>query len=159
MGGCLSWLLTGRSVGAYFYSLGSAAISWKSRYSTQVHPSSTESEVAALYMATSEAVWIRKLLAHLGYLQKEPTTMAEDNQGAIKWANGDDRSGRLKHVDLKFLFIRERILADEIKLTYIKSQDNPADILTKPLTGSKFLDHRSALGVTGVHGMSRKDER
>ena len=105
---------TGHSVGAYFFNLGSAAISHKSKFMTQVHPSSTESEPAALYMATSEAVWLRKLLSHLGHHQSGATVLFEDNQGAIKYANSGDRAGRMKHIDVKFFFTCEQIMNGNI---------------------------------------------
>jgi hypothetical protein len=136
-----------RSVLGYFFTLGSAAVSWKSRYSTTVLPSSTESEIGALYAATSEAIWLRKLLQHLGYSQIAPTPLGEDNQGAIKWSAGDNRGGRLQHIDIKTFFIREMILTKIIQLIYVPSMDNPADILTKPLTGSTFMRHRRTLGI------------
>lgn len=146
---------TGHSVGAYFFSLGSAAVSWRTKFMPQVHPSSTESEIAALYMATSEAVWLRKLLEHLGYKQSTPTVLFEDNQGAIKYTNIDDRAGRMRHIDVKFFFTREQTLQGNIVIKYIKSAENHADMLTKPLTGSQFLTHRLAMGIQadGVGGV------
>jgi hypothetical protein len=95
---------------------------------------------------SSKAVWLRKILNHLGYPQLA-THIGEDNQGAIKWTAGDNRGGRLQHIDIKCFFIREKVMEEDIKIIYVPSMDNPADILTKPLTGSNFNRHRQTLGV------------
>jgi hypothetical protein len=102
------------------------------------------------------------LLTHLGYNQPVATVLFGDNQGAIKYANIDDRAGRMRHIHIKFFFTREQILQKTINVKYIRSEENHADILTKPLTGSKFLIHRTALGiqaagVDSVSGMKSSD--
>lgn len=148
---------TAHSVGAYFFNLGSAPVAWKGKYLSSVHPSSTQSEIASLYLATSEAIWLRKLLAHLGYQQASATFIYEDNQGAIKWSNIGDRAGRMKHIDVQFFFIREQINNNNIKLKYIKSQDNPADSLTKSNIGAKFIAHREALGVRDFQSLAVRE--
>jgi hypothetical protein len=66
---------------------------------------------------------------------------------SFKWTAGDNRGGRLQHIDIKFFFIREKVMEDVIKIIYVPSMDNPADIFTKPLTGSNFSRHRKTLGV------------
>ena len=58
---------TGRSTGGYVILIDKSAVSWKASWFKHSYPSSTESEFAALYMATTQAVWLRKLLLSLGY--------------------------------------------------------------------------------------------
>ena len=142
-----SCLDTFRSVGAFYFNLGSGAISWKSKYFNHVTPSSTETETVALFYATSECVWLRKLLKSFGYNQSAATVIFEDNQGAIKYAKSSDRYGRMKHISMKIFFTREKVLDKTINPTFIPSADNHADIMTKPLKGTKFTDHRQAIGV------------
>ena len=62
--------------------LGKSAISWKSMRFRNSYPSSTELELAALYIATSEAIWLRKILDSIGYPQTT-TAINEDKHGAI----------------------------------------------------------------------------
>lgn len=149
-----SCLDTGRSSAAFFFSCGSGAISWKSKFLSSVSPSSTDSEVAALFMASSEAVWLRKLLASFGYHQSHASIIYGDNQASLKYAHSHDRAGRMKHIDVKFHFTREQVTAGAISVRFLRSKDNPADLLTKPLTGSRFLAHRDALGLSSLPASS-----
>jgi hypothetical protein len=96
-----SFAYTGRSSAAFFFSCGSGAMSWKSKFLSSVSPSSTDSEVAALFMASSEAVWLRKLLDSFGYPQSHASIIYGDNQASLKYAHSHDRAGRMKHIDVK----------------------------------------------------------
>ncbi len=67
---------------------------------------SCESEIAALYFSVSMALWLRKLVQFFGY-SDGPTVIAEDNQGASTYCESMDRAGRMKHIDVKYFWIRE----------------------------------------------------
>ena len=56
-----------------------------------------------------------------------------DNKGAIDYAKNAQFSQRTKHIDIKHYFIRDHLNKEEIKLAYIRSKENIADILTKSL--------------------------
>ena len=56
----------------------------------------------------------------------------------------------MKHIDIKFDFTRVQVTAGAISVRFLRSKDNPADLLTKPLTGSRFLAHRDALGLSSL---------
>jgi hypothetical protein len=72
-----------------------------------------------------------------------------DNQGGIATArNLEGNSGRTKHIDIRQMWIKEAVEMGEVKLQYVKSEDNVADILTKALGGDLFRKHRRAMGIT-----------
>ena len=50
-----------------------------------------------------------------------------------------------KHIARRDLFLRELVERGEIETTFVKTADNVADALTKPLEKSSFLKHRAAL--------------
>ena len=58
-------------------------MSWCSKKQASVTKSTTEAEYVALSQATQEAIWMRQLLSDIGCKSQQPTTMYEDNQGAI----------------------------------------------------------------------------
>ena len=138
---------SGRGVGGFTFQLGTATVAHKSKWFASVYPSSTELELAALFLATSKAVWIRKLLASLGYNQTQATQIFEDNEGTIKYVHSQERAGRMQHVNVKFHFIREKIGEGVVDVQHIASASNTADIFTKTLRGSALLKHRTSLGV------------
>ena len=100
---------TCRSTSGYVYQIGQSAVSWCSKRQTTVAKSTTEAEYVALNQATQEAVWLRHLLADLGYSMNSPTTVFEDNQGAIELSKNAKFQNRTKHIDVAYHFVREKI--------------------------------------------------
>jgi len=97
-----------RSTTGYAFNIGSRVVSWSSKKKPIVSFSSTKAEYKALFAATSEVVWLRRLLQDVGEEQKEPTMIKCDNQSSIKLANNPIYHARTKHVDAQFLFVREK---------------------------------------------------
>ena len=118
--------------------------SWCSKKQGTVAKSTTEAEYVALSQATQEAIYLRKLLADLGYKADLPTVLYEDNQGTIEISRNPRFHNRTKHIDVTFHFIRERITSNEIRMVYC---DMLADIMTKGLTKSTFEKLRNSLNV------------
>jgi hypothetical protein len=108
---------------------------------------STESECAAVLMATTQAIWLQNHLKAIGY-EQSTTTIKEENQGAIKYAYSQNSRGRMRHSNPAFTFICEQIEDETIKLQYVSSLDNYADILTKTLRGIALTKHSRNLGLT-----------
>ena len=124
---------TRRSVTAYVFMLGGAAVSWASRLQPTVALSTSESEYMAASAAAQEAIHLRRLMKSLGFDQDGPTTLYCDNQGAIAMSENPIAHKRTKHIDIRWHFIREVVDREEIKLTYIPTAEQAADLLTKPL--------------------------
>ena len=74
----------------------------------------------------------------------------EDNQSAIAIAKNPQFHGRVKHINIKYHFIRERVNNKEIVLKYCRTDDMIADILTKGLGKIKFQKLREMAGVVHV---------
>jgi hypothetical protein len=68
----------------------------------------------------------------LGYQQSGATVLIKYNQGAIKYAKSGERGSRMRHIDIKHYFIREKVLDGSISLVYHPSPENPADIRLAP---------------------------
>jgi hypothetical protein len=124
---------TRRSVTAYIFTLGGAAVSWASRLQPTVALSTSESEYMAASAGAQEGIHLRRLLKSLGFDQDGPTTLYCDNQGAIAMSENPIAHKRTKHIDIRWHFIRETVERKEIKLAYIPTTEQAADLLTKPL--------------------------
>lgn len=138
---------TRRSVGGYAFSLGSGVISWSCRKQKTVASSSCEAEYTAAYESCKEAIWLRALLTGIDFAPPEPTTILCDNNAAINLSEDPSLHQRVKHVDIKFHFLRERVQSREIKMSYINTHDNLADMFTKALDRIKFTRLRGFLGL------------
>ena len=136
---------TRRSVTAYLFKLGGAAVSWASKLQPTVALSSTEAEYMSACAAVQEAIYLRLLLASLGYVQDGPTVIYEDNQGCIGMSQNPILHKSTKHIDIRFHFVRERVASEEVKLIYIKTQNQLADLLTKPLPKPQMIRIRGAV--------------
>ena len=78
------------------------------------------------------------------------TTIYEDNQGAIELAKNAKYHNRTKHIDICHHFVRERIVSNEISVSFCPTEDMVADIMTKGLTRVTFEKLRDLLGVDNV---------
>lgn len=82
--------------------------------------------------------WVRAMMKNLGFEQRAATQLWEDNQGAIALAHNSGYNARSKHVDIHHHFIREKVVKGEIKINYMETQNQLADILTKGLATKRF---------------------
>ena len=121
--------------------------SWCSKKQGTFAKSTTDAEYVALSQATQEAIYLRKLLADLGYKADLPTVLYEGIQGAIEISRNPRFHNRTKHIDVTFHFVRERIASNEIRVVYCPSIDMLADIMTKGLTKSRLEKLRKSLNV------------
>jgi hypothetical protein len=136
-----------KSTSGCCFSLGSGMISWCCRKQTSVALSTAESEYIAACGASKEAVWLRKLLACLFDQELDVTVIYCDNQSCIKMSENPVDHDRSKHIDTRYHYIRDMVQKGAVQLQYLSTDEQIADILTKPLTRVKFEYFRDKLGV------------
>ena len=133
------------SIGAYIFFIGNSSVSWNSKKQSSTSRSSCESKYRALAQCSTEAIWIRRLLGELKLLDNKPTHLYCDNQSSIKLSYNPVFHERSKHFEIDFHFTRQKVEENVIKVEFIPSQEQPADILTKPLRRTNFEDCRKRL--------------
>jgi hypothetical protein len=107
--------------------------------------SSTEAELVGLSDKSSQVIWTINFLEAQGYNTK-PAKIYQDNQSTLALIkSGKSNSERTRHIAIRFFFVTDRVECNEIKLEYMPTEHMLADILTKPLQGSKFLKARNLL--------------
>jgi hypothetical protein len=114
--------------------LGDSLISWKSNKQARVSKSSTESEYRAMSTACSEIVWLRWLLAELGFSQSDSTPLHADNTSAIQIAANPVYHERTKHIEVDCHSIREALDNRVISLPHVSTTLQIADVFTKAMT-------------------------
>ena len=135
-----------KSTSGYMFQIGGTAITWQSKKQTCVALSTAEAEYVALSAAAQEAVWLKQLKQDLTG-KNETVMIHEDNQSAIAIAKNPQFHGRVKHINIKYHFIREQVNNDNIVLKYCQTSEMIADMLTKALGRIKFEKLREMAGV------------
>ena len=93
---------------------------------------------------------MRHLLQSIQQKQTRPTLIFEDNQGAIALSKNPRSHTRLKHIDIKYHYVRETIEKKVVKLEYCPTQDMVGDIFTKGLPKPAFEKFRHLMGVERI---------
>ncbi|KAE8683276.1 TMV resistance protein N-like [Hibiscus syriacus] len=137
-----------RSTTGFVFFMGDIAFTWMSKKQPIVTLSTCEAEYVAATSCVCHAIWLRNLLKEIGLIQEEPTKVCVDNKSAIALAKNPVFHDRSKHIDIRYHYIRECVARKDVEVEYVKSQDQVADIFTKPLTSEDFLRLRNLLGVT-----------
>lgn len=146
--GCVN---TRRSTTGYLLQIGSAIVSWSSERQKCVSISTAESEYIASAEAVREMVWLRTLLDELLPNGYGKPILSIDNQSAIKLIKNPEMHRRTKHIDIKFHFIREKFNQKMFSIESVPSEQQLADILTKPLPKERFSTLRNLIGIVELN--------
>ncbi|GKC01371.1 retrovirus-related pol polyprotein from transposon TNT 1-94 [Tanacetum coccineum] len=134
-----------RSLTGYVFTIENSVVSWKSTLHPLVALSTTKAEYMALTEATKEGIWLKGLIEDFGFPQDQATAFY-DSMSAICLAKDQVYHDQTKHIDVLYHFIR---IERRIKVKKIDTQNNPADVFTKPVK-CKY--------VTRNRGKGRKNE-
>jgi hypothetical protein len=138
--------ITRKSTTGYLVKLANGVFCWNSRAQKSIALSSTEAEYMSLADTSRQLVWIRSLFEEIGIILA-PIPLCGDNQGSIFLASNPVQEKRIKHIDIRYHYIREVIHAKKIELFFIEGSENPADLFTKNLGCIKFQKFRERLGL------------
>jgi len=125
---------------------------WVSKLQTEVALSTTEAEYIALSQAMRDIIPMRALLSELTTLTRLTlgstttySTIFEDNKGCVELANTPKMRPRTKHIALKYHHFRSHVASGDIKVRWIDTKHQLADIFTKPLPEPLFTSLRLLL--------------
>ena len=113
-------------------------MTWKSKSQKSVTLSSLEAEYVALSEAAKEIKFIYQLLQSIGIEIELPITVRVDNVGAIFMSENTSTSGRTKHVDVRYRYVNEMVLDGFLKIKFVKTEENVADIFTKNVSSETY---------------------
>ena len=107
----------------------------------------TEAEYISAVATGQEVLWLRNLFREIGYEIKDASTLYLDNQSAIAVSRNPEHHGRMKHLDLRFYWLRDVCKAGLIDVKYLPTRQMPADILTKTLARPTVVEMCGLLGL------------
>ncbi|KAJ2935841.1 hypothetical protein H1R20_g1255, partial [Candolleomyces eurysporus] len=143
-GDCLD---SGRSTGGYLTVMGGGAIGWSSKLQPIVALSSTEAEYMVATEAAQEILWMRNILHQFGFPQHGASPLHINNQSAISVSKNPEHFGRMKHLDLRFFWLRDVVDEGTIAPLHIPGTEQPADALTKALALPQIRLARQRMGL------------
>lgn len=124
---------TRKSTSGFVVTLGDSPVSWGSRLQKSVAQSTTESEYVAIAECTKDVLWYIQLLKDLKIDMKLPIKVNSDNQGAILLTRNNLFHKRTKHIDVRYHAIRDYQEQGLVKVYFVPTNNQPADMLTKSL--------------------------
>ncbi|CAI5964968.1 unnamed protein product [Closterium sp. NIES-64] len=141
---------TQRSSQGYTFSLGSGSVSWRATRSSSVLGSSCEAEIYAGAMAAQELRWLTYLLTDLGEPPRSPPVLYVDNKAMMALCREQRLEHRTKHIALRYFLARELQQRGQLRLAYVASEANTADVFTKALAPCDHQRCCTQLGLVPV---------
>ena len=101
------------------FSMGSGVISWFSRNQSCVALSTAEAKYVAYCSASSESVWLKKLLSELYDIPLDATYIFCENQSYVKLSKNPVFHNKSNHIEIKYQHIRDMVQRGAVKLQYV----------------------------------------
>jgi transposase InsO family protein len=127
-----------KSISGWVAKVNGDPVSWASKKQRVVALSTCEAELYAEAAAIQEVLWLRGLMKELGLHTKAGSQVYGDNQSTIAVSQNGVRSERTKHVDVKYHFITETVEQGSVRLKWVPTTQQEADIFTKALAAPVF---------------------
>ncbi|KAH9331958.1 hypothetical protein KI387_004066, partial [Taxus chinensis] len=119
---------------------------WACKKQQAIALSSSEAEYRATITASQQILWLRQLLTEFRFPQDSPTVLWCVKQSAIHISRNPVEHQQTKHIEIHIHFISQHIQDGVLCLEYIPTQQQVADIFTKPFASPRYLE---------LHGMLR----
>ena len=145
------------SISEYSFHIGQGVVTWSLKKQYIIALLSTESEYIALAHAMKEGLWMRTFLSEIQDAPRETIELSSDNQGVIMLSKDNKLHQCMKHIDICYHFIREAVEDGQIRTNYVPTDQNPADIFTKPLSKMKFHGFVAGLGLKAWREEEKQD--
>jgi hypothetical protein len=135
-----------KSTSGGYHLLGRSLVSWSSKNQNSVDLSTAEAEYITVGACCAQILYMKQTLLDYGVVL-DNVPLLWDNESAVKIANNLVQHSRTKHIDIHHHFQRDHVAKNDISLKGVRSEDQLADIFTKPLDEDTFCRLRSELNV------------
>ena len=138
-----------KSMSGYIFKRADGAVSWRSAKQTLTATSTMEAEFVSCFEASSHGVWLKSFISGLRIVDSisRPLKLYCDNSAAVFMAKNNKSGSRSKHIDIKYLAIRERVREMKVVIEHISTELMIADPLTKGMPPKYFKDHVVQMGL------------
>ena len=106
----------------------------------------------ACFKTTSHVIWLQNFVTALGVVDSilRPLKLYCDDFIAVYFSKNTRSTSRSKHIDIKFYFVKEKVIKGLITIEYMPSGSILVDPLTKGLPICVFQEHVSHIGLLGA---------
>ena len=141
---------TRKSTFGYLFLLAEGAISWKSAKQSIIVASTMEVEFVACFEAIVQGLWMRNFISRLEIVDSiaKPLKIYCDNTATIFFSKNDKYSKDVKHMELKYLAIKEEVQKQRVSIEHISTNLMVANPLMKGLPPKTFNEHVERMGVS-----------
>ena len=141
-----------KSTSRYIFIFAGGAVSWRSVKQTLTATSTIEAEFVSCFEATSHGVWLKSFMSGLKVVDSisRPLRLYCDNSTAIFLAKNNKSGSRSKHIDIKYLTIRECVKEKKVVIKHISTKLMIADPLTNGMPPKTFRDHVISMGLSSM---------
>ena len=126
--------------------LGRSLVCWSSKKQNCVSLSTAESEYIAAGSCCAQLLWMKQTLKDYGIHLKQVPLYC-DNESAIKIANNPVQHSKTKHIEIRHHFLRDHVMKEDIDIIHVNTEEQLADIFTKPLDEKRFCKLRCELNI------------
>ena len=130
-------LVDRKSTSGTCHFLGRSLVCWSSRKQNCVSLSTAEAEYIVAGSCCTQLLWMKQTLKDYGIKVKRIPLYC-DNESAIKIAHSAVEHSCMKHIAMRHHFIRDHVAREDIVINHVKTEENLADIFTKPLDEKRF---------------------
>ncbi|GAV86709.1 hypothetical protein CFOL_v3_30135 [Cephalotus follicularis] len=133
----------------YVFMMTDGAVSWKSAKQTLIASSTMQPEFVACYGAATQAVWFRNFMRTFTVVDfvSRPIRLYCDNNYAVLFINNNKCITGSKHIEIKYLTIKEKVKNGDVTVEHISTDDMVADLLTKGLRPCIFERNAASMGL------------
>ena len=147
-----------RSISGHYVFLGPNLISWQSKKQHIVSRSSIKVEYRSLASLVAEITCLRSLLSELQLPLAKPLLVWCDNLSAVKLSTNPVLHVRTKHIELDLYFVREKVIRKEVEVPHVPSADQLADVFTKTISSTQFIEFRHKLRIKNLSTLSLRGD-
>ena len=141
-----------RSTSSYIFIMTEGAVSWNCVKQTLTASFTMETKYVACYEATCHAIWLRNFISALEVVHSisSSLTLFCDNFAVVSFSWNNKSTSRSKHIDVKFFFMKEKVVESLISVERMPTTSMLTDPLTKSLPICVFQEHVTRMGLLGA---------
>ena len=124
-------------------------MSWHNKKQILVALSTVEAEYITVSLGCAQVLWMKQRFNNFGFTFSHVPIKC-DNTSSINISKNPVQHSRTKNIEIRHHFLRDHVQKGDITLEFIRTEDQLADILTKPLNKEQFVNFRMQLGIITV---------